>query len=578
MTAYKNEDFIFEALDSIVISAGKTEFEILVGIDNCKNTFNSLSKKYRLYKDNIKIYFFENKPGTYVIRNTLVLESKYNDIIFFDSDDVMCQNMIPDITHNLKSYDVIRPMFKMFKEKIPQDYEPTFQYSYGAFAIKKDVFLSLNGFEPWICAADGDFIWRCEMNNFKIKHLQKLSFFYRRHDGSLTTINDTNMKSMLRKKYHNIRNEKKINNDFGKLSNIHIDTYDKIDEPVNISIIIPTYNIINYLDECLSSVITSIKDLNCEILVGIDNCENTLNYVKEKTFDRRIRFFNFKKNVGPYIIKNTLSLLANSKTLLFFDSDDIMEEQLIQDVINYSKTHELIKPMYLDFNENVTNIDKSKTTSKTYGEGVFAIQLKLFQHMNGFEGWRCAADSDFMNRLYKNNVKLTHTKQIGFYRRIHPNSLTQHPETNMSSKLRGVYSKISKLKKNYEPLHNLVTEKFTEVVINELINSDIEKFQLVKDKIKTILNDVIKINVKPREEKKDIDYNLINNVLSDPKHYHPSKNIKLPKENIPTNRNELLDLKKGTLSKHNREFFPQKRNRDFDFIPISKPSKRNDNY
>jgi hypothetical protein len=198
--------------------------------------------------------------------------------------------------------------------------------------------------------------------------------------------------------------------------------------------------------------------------------------------------------------------------------------------------------------------------------------------MNGFEGWRCAADSDFMGRLYKNKVKLTHTKQIGFYRRTHSDSLTKHPDTNMSSKLRGEYSKLSKSKKYHGPLPNLITEKFTKIFNNKLINPEIEKFQLVKNKINTILNDVIKINVKPREEKKGIDYDLINNVLSNPKHYRPSNNIKTPKENTPINRNELQELKKGTLAANNREFFPQKRNRDFDIIPISKPSKRNDNY
>jgi hypothetical protein len=255
-----------------------------------------------------------------------------------------------------------------------------------------------------------------------------------------------------------------------------------------------------------------------------------------------------------------------------------MIESFIQEIMNKKNTHDLIKPMYLDFKGDVNEIDKTITTTRTYGEGVFGINKNLFLKMNGFEGWKCAADSDLMTRLYKNNVKLTHTKQIGFYRRIHPNSLTQHPDTNMSSKLRGEYSKLSKSKKYHGPLPSLITEKFTDVFINDLINSDIEVFEHKKNKIETLLNDVLKLNKKPKTENSKINYDLINNVLSNPKHYHPSNNIKTPKENIPINRNELLELKKGTLAANNREFFPQKRNRNFDIIPISKPSKRNDNY
>ena len=95
-----------------------------------------------------------------------------------------------------------------------------------------------------------------------------------------------------------------------------------------------------------------------------------------------------------------------------------MTEQLIQDIMTKKSTHDLIKPMYLDFNKDVKNVNKVINTTKTYGEGVFGVDKKLFLKMNGFEGWRCAADSDLMGRLYKNKVKLTHTKKIGFYRRI----------------------------------------------------------------------------------------------------------------------------------------------------------------
>jgi hypothetical protein len=250
-----------------------------------------------------------------------------------------------------------------------------------------------------------------------------------------------------------------------------------------------------------------------------------------------------------------------------------MEEQLIQDIINYSKTHELIKPMYLDFNENVTNIDKTKTTSRTYGEGVFAIQLKLFLRMNGFEGWRCAADSDLMNRLYKNNVKLTYTKNIGFYRRIHKNSLTQHPETSLSSKMRGMYYSKSKNKKTFGPLDNLVTEPFEVIQTNKIIDDETEKFILAKRERETLLKDVLKLNIDKIKTPSKVDYDVINNILNRSDIYHPSKNIKQPKENKPQNRNEIFELKKGTLAAQNKEFLPKRLQVNHSNNPWSRKSR-----
>ena len=326
-----------------------------------------------------------------------------------------------------------------------------------------------------------------------------------------------------------------------------------------LSIIIPTYNSNDYLNECLISIIKSIKNLNCEILIGIDGCKKTLDYIKNKSFDSSIRFFYFDKNVGPYIVKNSLSLESNSNFLVFFDSDDVMTETFIQDIISKKNTHDLIKPMYLDFNGDVKEINESITTTRTYGEGVFGINKNIFLNMNGFEGWRCAADSDLMSRLYKNNVNLTHTKQIGFYRRIHPNSLTQHPDTNMSSKLRGYYSRISKTKKDFGPLPNLITERFQEVSIDYTNNTIVDEFKLNKDKINTLLTDIIKIE--PKQNVSKINYDIINDILNRKEIYHPSKHIKpsneeTPKqENKPINRNEIFELKKGTLAEQNQKMF-----------------------
>jgi hypothetical protein len=175
------------------------------------------------------------------------------------------------------------------------------------------------------------------------------------------------------------------------------------------------------------------------------------------------------------VIKNTLAKLSKYDKLFFFDSDDIMRENAIQEISNKLDHFQLVKPKYINFQETsegrIFNFEKL-----AYGEGVFGILKDKFMSLNGFEGWRVAADSDFMGRLYKTNVRLNHTQDILFDRRLHPKSLTVNPETNYSSQIRTRYYLISK-KKTHEDivLEELKTGEYEEVFYDkdlEIPNSD----------------------------------------------------------------------------------------------------------
>ena len=58
-------------------------------------------------------------------------------------------------------------------------------------------------------------------------------------------------------------------------------TYGK-NKKCEVSVIIPTFNNVEYIDECINSIMESSKNFSVEILVGIDGCQKTLDYVKQK--------------------------------------------------------------------------------------------------------------------------------------------------------------------------------------------------------------------------------------------------------------------------------------------------------
>jgi glycosyltransferase involved in cell wall biosynthesis len=263
-----------------------------------------------------------------------------------------------------------------------------------------------------------------------------------------------------------------------------------------VSIIVPTFNTVEYLKECLDSIVNSCKEINnFEILVGIDNCEETLEFVKTNKFNPSVQFFYFNENVGPYIIKNTLSKRVKSENIIFFDSDDIMKKDMVKEIIKDLNNYECVKPMFHNFYGEINESDpKYKESSRLWGEGVFGIKKEAFLRFNGFEGWRCAADSDFMARIQKNGVRTSLGKEILFYRRIHSKGLTSDVKTNYGSSLRKHYVELSRQKTNFGPLDELITSEFV-LIYNNLDFTDVT----VANQLTTI-KEIPKVDNKPNTQ------------------------------------------------------------------------------
>ena len=315
---------------------------------------------------------------------------------------------------------------------------------------------------------------------------------------------------------------------------------------MSLSVIIPTYKNVNFLPELFNSIIRNDYNDEFEVLVGIDNCNETLNYVYENEFPSNFKFYFFIENNGPYLIKNTLAELSTYNKLFFFDSDDIMMSKMISEITSKLNEYVVVKPKYIDFVDEKNNRVFKK---EAFGEGVFGITKDLFMGMNGFEGWRVAADSDFMGRLYKTNLKILHTNQILFHRRIHENSLTVHPETGLASKMRGQYFLKSRkktienfsneelLKSNYKIVdiqnHSLSKSAYEITEDNELSEFELKKQK--HDLIASIFSSVPS-STKITPKQKTIDYNAINKKTNHPMSSQLSIALKKAKlENIKKN-------------------------------------------
>ena len=298
----------------------------------------------------------------------------------------------------------------------------------------------------------------------------------------------------------------------------------------NISIIIPTYGNVNFINECVSSIYNSKTNFSFEVLIGIDGCHDSLNYFESTSLQPNTKVFYFDQNEGPYSIKNTLTKISNSDKLLFFDSDDVMNKNMVETIVNELDRYICVKPKFEEFG--------GKSLGGTrFGEGVFGIKKDVFLSMNGFEPWMMAADSDFMGRLYKTKPRILHTPQVLFKRRVHSNSLTNRNDTGMRSPLRAHYAKISKNKKGHGNPDKLNVRDYTIVSIHKNILVSKQEPPKPKNSVLGILNRT----PEPQQQKevKEINYDEVNKVIFNKQTNKPKTN-----QGLNNQSSKSLNIKK----------------------------------
>ena len=97
-----------------------------------------------------------------------------------------------------------------------------------------------------------------------------------------------------------------------------------------ISVIVPVYNVEEYLEECLNSILVQTYT-NLEILIVNDgSTDNSLEILQEfSQRDSRITIFT-KENGGLSSARNLAIDEAKGEYFTFIDSDDYIEENYIE--------------------------------------------------------------------------------------------------------------------------------------------------------------------------------------------------------------------------------------------------------
>lgn len=162
-----------------------------------------------------------------------------------------------------------------------------------------------------------------------------------------------------------------------------------------ISIIVPIYNVDKYLEECIESLKNQTYK-NLEIILindgSTDNSEQICR--KEEKQDNRIVFIN-KKNGGAASAKNEGLKVAKGDYIAFVDSDDFIEPDMIEYMVNTIKKYnaDIIQCSFTNLYKNTEKFKQDTIVEQKISSKDF---LELF-----LTKWD---SSLFWNKLFKREV------------------------------------------------------------------------------------------------------------------------------------------------------------------------------
>ena len=339
---------------------------------------------------------------------------------------------------------------------------------------------------------------------------------------------------------------------------------------VEISVIIPVYNVEKYLGECLDSITNqTFEDIEI-ICINNGSTDNSLNVLREyEKIDSRIKVISHETR-GLSRARNTGVKMSQGKYIYFIDSDDYLElhglekihsiaedknlDLLMFKLVNFDKRtgyedyHYSDMPFlldldkdvfnYMDFKENILNVDVSTCTKFFKRE---LIENKRFAEEYIFEDNLFNIDYLFdAERIYFLNECLYH-------RRIRKNSIT----TRASKDYIDIIEIFSRIYKKFK--ENGIYPEFKEKLFMRMVDALYYRFTLIKQEYKEYYFEKMKEYFLDQKEEYETDFNL--NIIED---YH--KNLftavlesETPQEFVKRFKLNQLKTKREKLKKKNKK-------------------------
>lgn len=310
-----------------------------------------------------------------------------------------------------------------------------------------------------------------------------------------------------------------------------------------VSIIIPVYNTKEeYLEECFKSINNQTYK-NVEVIVVDDGSkEETATYLDKYTKNNNYKIFH-KKNEGVSVARNFGIEKATGDWLMFVDSDDFLNEESIEILINNSKSMDIViggvkrttinNTMELEScvlkneetKELIKSIFQAKSAKRPYVDGLWGkLYRKEFWIKNNLKlekELKYGEDATLNIEAYIKATKICFFSKVVYYWRTNDESVTAK------------YN--AKLMDEQEKVLNIMKNKFPEIT-GKIYKKEFISY--ISRAVKNIVENIYLSAETTKKEKRE----LLNKLISKPI-YKDCINSNLYNE-VPIKRKVILILLK----------------------------------
>lgn len=182
---------------------------------------------------------------------------------------------------------------------------------------------------------------------------------------------------------------------------------------IKVSVLVPVYNVENYLEQCLKSIVNqTLKDIEI-ICINDGSTDNSLNILKEYSkLDSRIKLID-KENTGYGDSMNMGIEKAHGKYIAIVESDDFVEPEMFENLYNLAEENDcdIVKSDWYDYFTKTNSSSKNTKVSQQKCNQVIFPQE--YPEILGIQPslWSALYKREF---IQKNNIRFLPTKGASY--------------------------------------------------------------------------------------------------------------------------------------------------------------------
>ena len=203
-----------------------------------------------------------------------------------------------------------------------------------------------------------------------------------------------------------------------------------------ISVIMTTYNTIEFIDTAIKSILTQSWS-NLELII-VDDCSTDGTRQRAERYaqtDSRVRVFCFGENRGTYWCKNYGITLTAGVVITFMDSDDVSHESRLEEqFIELNKKGRVMVTCNMVRKDVAGSLIAINGATERIGPISKMIKRRVIDEVGYFDTIRTSADDEFMQRLKLVYGKPAHfnVPKVLYTALVREQSLTTDPENAIS--------------------------------------------------------------------------------------------------------------------------------------------------